>query len=92
MSEQEVWRQERPTWCPHISCWFRRRVQDAFCCGKLYEPVAHGADSNDYRICFNCMDDGSLQDYMVNNSDLDYLRWILDALDGKSTSWLSRRC
>ncbi len=28
---------------------------------------------------------------MVNDTDLGYLRWILDALDGKETSWLSKR-
>lgn len=29
--------------------------------------------------------------YMVNDTDLEWLRWIFDALDGKETSWLSRR-
>ncbi len=86
----EEWKQERPSWCPHISCQFKRRVQDAFCCGKLYEPQPHGADWNDARICFNCHDDGSIQNYMVNKTDVGYLRWILDALDGKKTSWLSK--
>ena len=29
-------------------------------------------------------------DYLVNNTDLEYMRWIFDALDGKTTSWISR--
>ncbi len=91
----EEWKQERPSWCPFTNCKFKRRVQDAFCCGDLPEPVPHNADFNHYRICFcgaeKYQEDGfSGEYYQVNNTDLGYLRWIFDALDGKKTSWLSQ--
>lgn len=89
------WKQERPDWCKYQDCQFKRRVQDAFCCGDLPEPAPHNGDFNDYRICF-CgsekyrLDGFSGETYQVNDTDLEYLRWIFDALDGKKTSWISR--
>lgn len=91
----QEWKQERPSWCPYKDCIFKRRVQDAFCGGALPEPISHNADYNDYRICF-CgseiyQSEGFTgEHYQVNDTDLDYLRWIFDALDGKKTSWLSK--
>lgn len=84
------WKQERPTWCRYADCMFKRRSQDALCCGDLSEPDPHENDFNYYRICVNIPDDGTGCDYLVNNTDIEYLRWILDALDGKTTSWISR--
>ncbi|KKM65079.1 hypothetical protein LCGC14_1494830 [marine sediment metagenome] len=83
------WRQERPVWCPHQDCLFQRRVQDALCGGHLLEPIPHDGDMNDHRICLHS--EGRVDDFQVNNTDLGWLRWVLDALDGQSTSWLSRR-
>lgn len=86
------WKQERPDWCPHPTCLFKRRVQDAMCCGDLPEPAPHDGDENIYRICLNgAADNGGVFDLQVNDTDLGYFRWIFDALDGKATSWLSRR-
>ena len=83
------WKQERPSWCPNQDCIFKRRVQDAFCGGELPEPTPHDGDLNTHRLCWY---GGEGPDsYMVNKSDLGWLRWILDALDGKNTSWLSER-
>ena len=95
MTETKEWKQERPNWCPFADCGFRRRVQDAFCCGSLPEPAPHNADFNHYRICFcgseTYQTDGfSGEHYQVNDTDLEYLRWIFDALDGKTSSWISR--
>lgn len=84
------WKQERPSWCPYSDCIFKRRVQDAFCGGNLPEPSPHNGDFNHYRICFSGFEDGLGEEYQVNNTDLEYLRWVFDALDGKKTSWLSK--
>ena len=86
----QEWKQERPNWCPHNDCLFKRRCQDAFCCGELPIPEPHQDDFNYYRICVSGFGDGIGQDYLVNNTDINYLRWILDALDGQKTSWISR--
>ena len=84
------WKQERPEWCPYPdSCTFLRRTQDAFCGGELPEPVDHDGVDNTHRLCIH--DETGTADYQVNPTDLDGLRWIFDALDGKKTSWLSRR-
>ena len=84
------WKQERPSWCRYSDCKFKRRCQDALCCGELPEPEPHEGDFNYYRICINVEGDRAGVDYCVNNTDINYLRWILDALDGKKTSWLSK--
>lgn len=88
----ERWAQERPAWCPHTDCIFRRRVMDSICGGELPEPAPHDADFNTRRMCLNgAADDGGVFDLQVNRTDLEWLRWIFDALDEKRTSWLSRR-
>jgi len=84
-----VYRQERPWWCPHPDCQFKRRVQDHICGGNLPEPVPHEGDLNKYRICLNhVLAFPEVFDLQVNDSDLDWFRWIFNALDGKATSWL----
>ena len=83
------WKQERPPWCPHQTCLFRRRAQDAICCGELPEPAEHEGDLNTHRICLSQA--GRTDDYEVNKVDLEWARWIFDAIDGKETSWLSKR-
>lgn len=82
------WKQERPKWCPHIDCIFKRRVQDGFCGGYLPVPQEHDGDYNTYRVCLRT--DEALADFMVNKTDLEWLRWLFDALDGRQTSWLSK--
>ena len=83
----EVWKQERPAWCPHRNCVFSRRSQDALCGGSLPKPAPHDGDENTHRLCIKA---GEVFDLQVNKTDLGYFRWILDALDGKKTSWLSK--
>lgn len=90
------YRQERPTWCPHADCVFRRRAADAICGGELPKPEPHDGDMNTHRFCVNGPQDpeaprSAIFDLQVNAGDLDWFRWILDALDGKETSWLSKR-
>ena len=86
--EKKLWKQERPSWCPHPNCLFVRRVQDSICGGNLSEPEPHDADLNIYRICINT--DDTCESLLVNKTDLGYFRWIFDALDGLKTSWLSK--
>lgn len=87
----KTYRQERPEWCKHKDCQFRRRVVDSICGGEMPEPLPHRGDLNTHRFCLK----GALQgndgvfDLQVNASDLDWFRWIFDALDGKRTSSLS---
>ena len=85
-----IWKQERPTWCPHTDCEFQRRVQDAICGGKLPTSEPHHGDHNTHRFCQRDGDDGRVYDWQVNATDLDGFRWIFDGLDGKVTSWRSR--
>lgn len=79
-----VWRQERPTWCPIPACLFKRRVEDAICGGELPNPLPHDSDMNTHRLCLPQAD---IMDLQVNRSDLNWFRWVYDALDGKSTSF-----
>jgi hypothetical protein len=88
VNEPTVWQQERPSWCPHADCQFRRRSQDSVCGGELQRPTRHDGDYNTHRICIRTEEVFDLQ---VNQSDLDWMRWIFDALDGKTTSWLSKK-
>ena len=85
---KEEFKQEKPEWCPHSDCAFRRRVQDSICGGVLPEPESHGEDYNTHRICIKT---DSVFDLQVNNTDLEWFRWVFDSLDGKTTSWLSKR-
>ena len=88
----ETWVQERPTWCPHTDCIFKRRAMDNICGGELPEKQPHDGGFNDYRFCLNgAAENGGVFDLMVNDTDLGWFRWIFDALDGKTTSWLSKR-
>ena len=89
MNGMGEWRQERPSWCPHPDCSFRRRAQDALCAGQLPAPEPHDGDHNTHRICINAGE--PVFDLQINATDAEYFRWMLDATDGKQTSWLSRR-
>ena len=88
----ETWTQERPAWCPHADCRFRRQTQGLVCGGELPEPVPHDGVDNTHRLCLDgAADDGGVLDLQVNANDLAHFRFVFDALDGKRTSWLSRR-
>lgn len=82
-----TYKQEKPTWCTHQDCVFQRRALDDLCGGKLTKPESHNGDFNLYRLCIRT--NGEVFDLQVNNSDLDWFRWIFDALDSKKTSFLS---
>ena len=84
------WKQERPTWCKHNDCVFARRTMDSACAGNLPKPVPHAGDMNIYRICIReILPNNEICDIQMNKTDLGWLRWLFDALDGKKTSWLS---
>lgn len=99
-AEPTTWIQERPSWCPHKDdCVFKRRAMDAICGGTL--PVAQPHDAggtpvNTHRFCINLDQDASVKrqdiiDLQVNAADLDWFRWIFDAIDGRETSHLKDR-
>lgn len=80
------WKQERPDWCPHGDCQFKRRAMDYMCVGHLTKFTKHDGDWNHHRLCLNGVSDtGSIFDLQVNNTDLWRFRWLFDALDGKNT-------
>ena len=87
VSERARWKQERPMWCPHQDCVFCRRSQDALCGGRLPKPEPHEGDENTHRFCIKTRE---VFDIQVNKTDCDGIRFILDALDGKKTSWRSK--
>jgi len=78
------WKQERPSWCPHKSCLFKRRAMDDACVGDLPEPEEHDGDFNNHRFCLNGVSDsGGVFDLQINNSDLWWFRWLFQALDNR---------
>lgn len=97
------YKQERPSWCPHQDCIFRRRAMDSICGGLLPlnqslvpEKDAFGETHiNDVRMCLNETHQPPPNhkpiDLKMNPSDLDWIRFVMDALDHKETSWLSKR-
>jgi hypothetical protein len=94
------YRQERPSWCPHPTCIFKRRAMDSMCGGEIGGEVRETDEFdqlhiNDLRLCLNETHQppptAKIVDFKVNASDLDWFRFVMDALDGKRTSWLSRR-
>lgn len=89
--EKWGWKQRRPDWCPKANCIFKRRAMDSICGGFLPEAIEHAGDFNTFCFCINDDEtpDVPVLPLMVNKSDLDWFRWIFDALDGKRTSWLS---
>lgn len=64
------------------------------CGGQLPTPADHGEAKgiNTHRICIDTRETGhGIFDLQVGTHDVEYLRWIFDAIDGKKTSWLSKR-
>lgn len=90
--EGKTFKQERPSWCPHADCCFLRRAMDDLCGGKLPVLGDHGPVKavNTHRFCIHFDDGSPIVDMQVNASDLAWMRWIMDALDGQQTSWLSK--
>ena len=89
MNAENTWVQEQPAWCPYKDCRFLRRAMDNICAGELPEPRNHNSGINTHRFCM--VTDTEIAHYQVNKTDLDWLRWIFDAIDGEESSWLSRR-
>lgn len=80
------WKQERPEWCPHQDCVFLRQSQGLLCGGHLPKPEPHDGDENTHRLCIKA---AGVFDLQINRTDCDSIRFILDALDEKKTSWRS---
>ena len=75
------WMQTRPDWCPYKDCRFKRRAQNAMCCGHLPKPVPHDVDFNIYRLCLNKMGkDGGVFDLQINKTDIYYFRKMFISL------------
>ncbi len=80
------WKQERPDFCPHNDCLFKRRAMDNMCVGNLPEPIEHDGDFNIYRCCLNgTSDTGTVFDLQINDTDIFWFKWLLGALQPKST-------
>lgn len=62
---------------------------DGICGGELPRREAHDGDHNTHRLCINC--EGDVFDLQVNKTDLNWFRWVFDALDGKSTSFVGTK-
>ena len=79
--EREIWRQERPGWCPHSDCGFRICSQDSICIGELPEPADHGPHKriNTHRLCLrSAPDDGEwIADLQMNKGDAWHLVRLL---------------
>ena len=61
------------------------------CGGNLPIPEPHGKDFNTFRLCYKDLPkEGEILDFQVNKTDLEWFRYIFDALDEKKTSWLSK--
>ena len=72
-------KQERPQWCPHLNCIYKRVSQDKIYGGELPEPQPHdpgGPSVNTHRLC--------LKDALPNNEIFDLM-----VHNGKITSWMS---
>lgn len=77
----ETWKQERPKWCQHTECLFKRRVMDAACVGHLPKPVQHGADFNTHRVCLNgAADNGGVFDLQINDTDIWWCGWLFESI------------
>ena len=80
----EHWEQERPGFCPHQDCIFKRRVMDHMCVGDLPEPAPHDGDFNNHRLCLNGADStGAVFDLQINDSDIWWFKFLFEALSSK---------
>jgi len=80
MSEQ-VFIQQRPAWCPHQTCQFKRRVTDTMCAGRLPKRESHDGDHNTHRLCLNgASDSGAVFDLQINKTDVYWFRWLFEAI------------
>lgn len=77
---------KRGDWCPHSECGFARQVGGNMCVGHLPKPVLHDGYPNRYRLCLKgAADDGGVFDLQVCDGDLDCLRELFGALQGRET-------
>jgi len=72
------WKHERPIWCPHQDCGFKRRAMDSLCGGKLPKPIEHDGDFNTHRLCIKT---NEVFDLQVNKTDLFWFKLIFKALE-----------
>ena len=61
----------KPKWCPHSDCIFKRTYQNCLCIGKLPKKVLHGTDYNTHRWCIkNALPNDEIFDLQINRSDV----------------------
>lgn len=79
----QEWRQERPSWCPHRDCEFKKRSMDKLCSGSLPEQASHDGDWNTHRLCINeVLPKGEVFDLMINKTDAWWLSYVLSEVTG----------
>ena len=77
----ECWKQERPTWCPHADCAFKRRAMDNACVGDLPAPAEHDGDYNYHRLCINgALPNGEIFDLQINRTDISWFLWLMKGI------------
>lgn len=84
----EIYKNERPRWCPHKdACNFKKQAVDLLCCGELPEPIEHDGDFNTHRFCINNTEDNhGIFDLQINKSDVGWFFYVLEpANDIKKT-------
>ena len=86
------WKQERPEWCSQEKCQFLRRVMDDACIGKLDTPEDHEGIDNTHGWCMAGVVEDHILHLETNITDIEYMRWLFDAVDDGHSSWLSNRC
>ena len=84
MNSREIIRQIKPKWCLYPDCLFLRNAQNLFCAGQLPKPLEHDSAFNTHRLCMRAPSYSGghiVSDYQVNVNDLDWFRWVIDAID-----------
>ncbi len=82
---------ERPSWCPHENCLIFRCFQDTMCSGRLPEPVPHGTDFNDSRICLrHALPNDEIFDLQINKSDTYWFKLLFEVTGDKLKKTYSR--
>ena len=72
---------ERPKWCSHNNCIFKRAYQDCMCIGGLPKKVKHNKDYNTHRWCLkNVLPNREIFDLQINKTDIYWFTLLFKAI------------